>query len=184
MDINLGKEGHEDCASILCVYSLAHPRAVTLSPYHPPQYSLNSLAYLVLGCPLAPLNKIMMCCTTKYPQMRAYYRSPVTNGCSNSVTHYSSPGPSASQSVGQGCVNFFGGVFNYCSEPFSNSAQISESHGRLPEQRVEVTSLCLLINPNASIVFNLFLSPSGRKCPNYPENSFPREEVLCHCIQC
>ena len=36
-------------------------------------------------------------------------------------------------------------------EPSSNSAQIAQSHGRLSEQRVEVTGSCLLINPYSSM---------------------------------
>src|SRR6266403_5160259 len=57
-------------------------------------------------------------------------------------------------------------------EPFSNSTQIAESHGRLSEHRVEVTGLCFLINLyslDATMVLNLSLSCSGSYCPKHPE---------------
>jgi hypothetical protein len=64
------------------------------------------------------------------------------------ATHYSSPGSSASQSAGRGCVNSFVVLrSDVAQELSSNSSQIAESHGRLSEQRVEVTGSCLSIHP-------------------------------------
>jgi hypothetical protein len=62
------------------------------------------------------------------------------------IVTYSSPGPSASQNAGRGCVNFFGVLALVGQEPFLNRARIAESQpeGRLSEQRVEVTGSCSL----------------------------------------
>jgi len=77
------------------------------------------------------------------------HRQMFSNSCVNSrwpvtfpiVTHYASPGPSASQNAGRGCVNPLFCVSILGQEPSLDSPQIAESQESPSQLRVDVTSM-------------------------------------------
>ena len=73
------------------------------------------------------------------------------------VTHYSSPGPSASQNAGRGCVSPFCCTTTLEQEPSLNSIQNTESQGSRSQLGVEVEVTGMYLIPNSLMPRKLFI---------------------------